>query len=279
MKLGIIASWENEATFETVKKLGLDGMEFTVNHNIDSRKFSDDVPEIQSRMKKYGLSVLSAGRWGMKRVDDDGHILHDALEHDKSVILSAHRLNCPVFNCGCNYAKNLNLKENFEVAYDYFSKLIAFAEDKNVKIAVYNCEWENFVIGPAQWRVLLPALPKLGIKYDPSHSVEHTHDYKEYLPEMIEFGDRFYHFHAKGSLFVDGVHYDDPPVGMDGINWGAVFDILYTKNYDGAVSYEPHSQYWTGKKGRWAIDFSLNYIRPFLMPEDYEGEMASAYSL
>ena len=33
------------------------------------------------------------------------------------------------------------------------------------------------------------------------------------------------------------------------------------------------------KKGRWGIDFSLNYIKPFLMPEDYEGSMASAYSL
>lgn len=279
MKLGIIASWENEATFETVKKLELDGMEFTVNENIDSRKFLDDVPEIQSRAEKYGLSVLSTGRWGMKRVDDDGHILPEALEHDKNVILGAHRLNCPVFNCGCSYAKNRTLKENYEIAYDYFTKLLDYAEDKNVKIAVYNCEWENFVISSAQWRVLLPALPKLGIKYDPSHSVEHTHDYKEYLPEMIEFGDRIYHFHAKGSLFVNGIRYDDPPVGMDGINWGAAFDILYTKNYTGAISYEPHSPYWTGKKGRWAIDFSLNYIRPFLMPEDYEGEMASAYSL
>ena len=47
MKLGIIASYEKEKTFETVKKLGLDGIEFTVNHNIDSRKFLDDIPEIE----------------------------------------------------------------------------------------------------------------------------------------------------------------------------------------------------------------------------------------
>ena len=36
MKLGIICSYEHEKTYETVKGLGLDGMEFTINHNIDS---------------------------------------------------------------------------------------------------------------------------------------------------------------------------------------------------------------------------------------------------
>lgn len=279
MKLGIIASPENEATFETVKSLGLDGMEFTVNHNIDSKKFLDDVPVIRKRLAQNGLAALSVGRWGMKRVDDDGKRIPEAFEHDKNVILGASQLGCPVFNCGCNYAKNRTLQENYEIAIGYFADLIAFAEDKNVKIAVYNCEWENFVIEPEQWRVVMPALPTLGIKYDPSHCTERTGGYDAYLPEMLAFGDRFYHFHVKGSLIVGGKRYDDPPAGMDGINWGAVFDILYTKNYAGAVCYEPHSPYWTGKKGRWGIDFSLNYIKPFLMPEDYEGSMASAYSL
>ena len=279
MKLGIIASPENETTFETVKSLGLDGMEFTVNHNIDSKKFLDDVPVIRKRLAQNGLAALSVGRWGMKRVDDDGKRIPEAFEHDKNVILGASQLGCPVFNCGCNYAKNRTLQENYEIAIGYFADLIAFAEDKNVKIAVYNCEWENFVIEPEQWRVVMPALPTLGIKYDPSHCTERTGGYDAYLPEMLAFGDRFYHFHVKGSLIVGGKRYDDPPAGMDGINWGAVFDILYTKNYAGAVCYEPHSPYWTGKKGRWGIDFSLNYIKPFLMPEDYEGSMASPYSL
>ena len=279
MKFGIITSWENESAFETVKQLGLDGMEYTVNHNIDSKKFLEDVPEIKRRLEKYGLSALSTGRWGMKRVDDDGKILPEALEHDKNVISGASQLGCPVFNCGCNYAKNRTLAENYEIATDYFSKLIDFAADKNVKIAIYNCEWENFVISPEQWRVVLPSLPALGIKYDPSHCTERVKGYGSYLSEMVEFADRFYHFHVKGSLIIDSMHYDDPPAGMDGINWGAVFDVLYTKNYSGSVCYEPHSRYWTGSKGRWAIDFSVKYIKPFIIPEDYKGDMSSPYSL
>lgn len=64
MKFGIITSWENESAFETVKQLGLDGMEYTVNHNIDSKKFLEDVPEIKRRLEKYGLSALSTGTLG-----------------------------------------------------------------------------------------------------------------------------------------------------------------------------------------------------------------------
>lgn len=279
MKLGIITSWEKASTYETVRGMGLDGMEFTVNGSIDSKKFLADIPEIKKNLAANNLSTLSVGRWGMRRVDDDGKVIPEALEHDKNVILGASQLGCPVFNCGCNYAKNLTLMQNYEVAVGYFAELLDFAKDKGVKIAVFNCEWDNFIIEPEQWRVVLPALPELGIKYDPSHSTERTGSYDYYLPEMIEFGDRIYHFHVKGSLIVNGKRYDDPPAGMDGINWGAVFDILYTKNYNGAICYEPHSQYWTGSKGRWGIDFSLNYIKPFIMPEDYKGEMSSAYSL
>ena len=279
MKLGIICSFQNEKTFDVVKTLGVDGVEFTVNHNIDSKAFLEGAPAIRKALSDRGLATLSVGRWGMKRLDDDGHILPEALEHDKNVIASAEVLGCGVFNCGVNAAKNLNRKQNLEMAYEYFGKLLDFAADKGVKIAAFNCDWENFVVGPAEWDVLLPALPALGIKYDPSHAIGRAKGYGTYLSEMKRYGDRFHHFHVKGALYIDGERYDDPPAGMDGINWGAVFDLLYTKNYAGTVSYEPHSPYWTGSKGRWAIDFSLAYIKPFLMPEDYVGEMSSAYML
>lgn len=95
MKLGIIASYQEEKTFETVKNLGLDGIEFTVNFNKDSKQFLEDIPEIARRMEKYGLTTLSTGRWGMKRVDDDGKVIPEALEHDKNVILGAHQARLP----------------------------------------------------------------------------------------------------------------------------------------------------------------------------------------
>ena len=64
----------------------------------------------------------------------------------------------------------------------------------------------------------------------------------------------------------------DAPAGLDMIDWKSVMDLLYTKNYDGMLSIEPHSHYWKGKKGQWGIDYTINYFRPMIMPEDYEYE-------
>ena len=55
MKLGIIASYQEEKTFETVKNLGLDGIEFTVNFNKDSKQFLEDIPEIARAWKNMVL--------------------------------------------------------------------------------------------------------------------------------------------------------------------------------------------------------------------------------
>ena len=55
----------------------------------------------------------------------------------------------------------------------------------------------------------------------------------------------------------------------DMTNWGAVMDMLYTKGYDGMLSIEPHSEYWQDAKGAWGIDFTIQYIRPYVMPDGY----------
>lgn len=59
------------------------------------------------------------------------------------------------------------------------------------------------------------------------------------------------------------------PVGLDQTNWGAVMDVLYTVGYNGMLSIEPHSGYWMGVRGQWGVEFTINYIKPYIMPEDY----------
>ena len=268
MKLGIINGW-SEGCIKYVHDKGLDAVEFCVNHNYDAAEFLAQANEIKGYSEKYGVAVGSMGRWGMTRIDDNGEIIPEALEADKNVIEAASIIGCPVYNCGVNYVEEKSFYENCNIAIDYLGKLIEFAKDKGVKIAVYNCRWENFIVEPKVWEVVLSALPELGIKYDISHCLYHDGNY---LAEMRDWGHRFYHFHLKGCVYFDNDVYDDAPAGMDCINWGAAMDILYTKNYNGMLSIEPHSHYWQGKKGQWGIDFTINYFRPFIMPEDYEYE-------
>lgn len=265
MKLGIINGWD-EGSFKYVASLGLHAVEFCCNHNYDSMEVAGHTDEILSYSKKYDVAVGSIGRWGQKRIDDDGNVIESALQHDKNLIDAASRFGCPVFNCGCNYTDSKTYLENCEIAINYFKTLIDYAKDKNVKIAVYNCDWANFVYNDKAWSIIMPALPELGIKYDTSHCLGRRGDY---LSEMKKWGKRIYHFHLKGSLYIDGLHYDDPPVGLDQTNWGAVMDVLYTVGYNGMLSIEPHSGYWMGVRGQWGVEFTINYIKPYIMPEDY----------
>ncbi|MBP3559955.1 MAG: sugar phosphate isomerase/epimerase [Clostridia bacterium] len=268
MKLGIINGWE-EGNIKYVSDKGLEAVEFCVNHNYNSAEFLKKAEDIKGYCEKYGVVVGSMGRWGQTRIDDNGEIIPEALQDDKNIIDAASIIGCPVFNTGVNYTESKSFYENCRIAIDYLSQLIEYAKEKNVKISVYNCSWENFVVEPKAWHPVLSALPELGIKYDASHCLSRGGDY---LSEIMDWGERFYHFHLKGAVYVNGEHYDDAPAGLDMIDWKSVMDLLYTKDYDGMLSIEPHSHFWTGKKGQWAIDYTINYFRPMIMPENYEYE-------
>ena len=265
MKLGIINGWD-EGSFRYVADLGLHAVEFCCNHNYDSMEVAGHVDEIKALSQKYDVAVGSIGRWGQTRIDQNGEIIPAALQHDKNLIDAASALGCPVFNAGCNAVAGKTFEENCATAINYFGILLDYAKGKNVKIAVYNCEWENFVVSEAAWEKVLGALPELGLKYDTSHCLGRRGDY---LHEMLNWGHRIYHFHVKGSLYIDDRHVDDPPAGLDQVNWGAVMNLLYIKGYNGMLSIEPHSGNWMGVRGQWGVEFTIKYITPYIMPENY----------
>lgn len=167
MKLGIINGW-SEDSFAYVAQKGLHAVEFCCNHNYDSMEVAGHVDEIRERMAKYDVVVGSIGRWGQRRIDENGNIIESALQHDKNLIDAASALGCPLFNTGCNAVEGKSFEENCAIAIDYFGKLIDYAKGKNVKIAVYNCSWENFVVEDPAWEIVLGALPDLWLKYDTS---------------------------------------------------------------------------------------------------------------
>ncbi len=265
MKLGIINGWD-EASFRYVNALGLGAVEFCCNHNYDSMEVLGQVDAIRGYSERYGVAVGSIGRWGQTRIDGDGHIIESAFQHAKNLVHAASALGCPVFNAGVNPVEGKSFEENCAIAVDYFGRLIDYAQGKGVRIAAYNCDWSNFVVDDASWTAVLGALPQLGIKYDTSHCLGRRGDY---LAEMLKWGGRIAHFHVKGSLYINGHHYDDPPAGLDQVQWGAVFDLLYTKGYNGMLSIEPHSGHWMGVRGQWGVEFTVRFIRQFIMPEDY----------
>ena len=258
MELGII-SWISEADFVRVKNKGLSFVELDVNDR--AQEFLEHLAEVKEYSAKYGLPVAAIGRWGSNRICAEG-ICAEELELECQLIDAAGELGCGVYITGCNYVDELSYYENCTHAIHYFEKLIAYGRDKNVKIATYNCRWNNFVCDPEAFRIIHGYLKDLYIKYDPSHCVYAGGDY---LKEARDWGSRFIHVHIKGSLVVEGQRFDDPPAGLDMTNWKAFLAILYAKGYDGGLSIEPHSENWRGELGEKGVDLTIRYIRQLLL--------------
>ena len=185
MELGII-SWIEEENFRKAKELGLSFVELDVNDRAE--EFLSHLDQVISFSKAYEMPVGAMGRWGSDRISKDG-IRQEELELEYRLIDAASRLECGVYITGCNYVEELSYYENCSFAIAYFEKLIARGKEKGVKIAVYNCRWNNFVCNPMAYTVIHGYLKDLYIKYDTSHCI---YDGGDYLQETKDWGDRLY---------------------------------------------------------------------------------------
>lgn len=262
MRLGII-NGHGAASFDYVKGKGLEFIESCCNNDEDAADFTAHVSDIKANIARTGIPVASVGRWAAKP-NQGGMFNGQQMESQISLFDAAAEVGSPVFVCGCNYDNSVSLYKNYTFAVEYFGRLLERAKGRNIKIAVYNCSWENFICSPREWEVILGELAQLGIKYDCSHSINAGRDY---LTELSDWGGRIYHFHVKGTVVTRGRYIDDPPAGIDGFNWGEIFAILYARGYDSGLSIEPHSATWQGgsELGKKGIDFTIKYIRQYIL--------------
>lgn len=262
MKLGIIID-PTEQGFAYAHKFGLETGEFCYNVDHDAIALLAQAEDLKRWSAQYGVQVASIGRWGAERVRADGTFTEEQAQ-DFALIDLAAALGCPSFVCGLNPVEGMEFEENAHLGASYFRSLIAYAQGKNVRVNVYNCDWNNIIYDKRGWDIVLKEAPGLGIKYDPSHCINRDGDY---LAEMMEYGEYIGHFHVKGTLRINGDNIPDPPAGMDNIHWGAIMAILYTVDYQGMLSIEPHSAVWReGPLADFGVRFTANMMRGYLMP-------------
>lgn len=261
MLLGMINSWTEDG-FRQVNSYGLKAIEFCYNIGNDPADLETALPDLKKWSRGYDVQVGSMGRWGTDKLDEKGAVLEDEFRNNCKLIDIASELGCPVFNTGVNYLENLSYLQNCNAALVFLSRLCDYGQSRGVKIATYNCHWNNYIDRPKAWELVHKTLPALGIKYDPSHCII-TGDGR-YIDEIIDWGDRFHHFHIKGTLTANDEVVDCPPAGMDDVRWPAVFAALYAKHYDGMLSIEPHSATWQGPLGDFGVRFTIDYIRKFI---------------
>lgn len=300
MKLGIIQPVE-AASFDRVKELGLDFVEFDCNPANYFGKPMSEVLSIKEEMKaaseRTGIEVGAVGRWASHIIDANGGVIEDEWNEVKSVIDFGAYLGAKYYLCSVAYVKELSYYKNITAAIHVLNDIVAYAKERGMECAIVNCIMgDNYIRTPEQWKLVLDEVPGLGIKYDPSHSFVHGGPHGAYMDEGIQWGDRFTYCHVKGVIqrgesqepqhwkerefaaahpelaeeilkeqFGKNDWYDNPPAGLDCINWRAFFGILYKHGYDGYLSIEPHSRTWQGEKGEKGLKYTIKYIRDLMI--------------
>lgn len=235
-------------------------VEINVHQNLaewESRKES-----YKNLLTRFGIQVDAMGIWGRNYISDNEQERQTCLEELRRHIDLASFLEAEVVMTGGGEDPDQPMEFQAQKACEILRPLVEYAQSKGIKFAFYNCHWTNHITGPTAWDVVDHLLPTVGIKFDPSHPF---YDDVDYLEHARDYGHKFIHFHAKGSMKVGGKHFEDPPAGMDQIDWRSLFAILHKHNYRGDISIEPHSDTWTGDRYYKGILFSKRFLEQFVI--------------
>lgn len=257
-----------------------------VSH-IDVANLTDEgAAEIRELMAAHRVEISALAYYPNPLHPDRGTraAVHD---HLRQVIEGAQRLSVPIVGTFVGADKARGLAENLAEFRRVWPELVAFAEDRGVKIAIENCpmlfsadEWpagNNFAYSPAAWREMFDAIPSdhFGLNFDPSHLVWQFIDCER---AVYEFGSRFLHVHGKDlevrrdglyehGVMAAGVGWAVPRLcGLGQVDWGRFFAALYAVGYDNVVSIEHEDRDFEGSLELVQRGFRLarNTLLPYL---------------
>lgn len=165
-----------------------------------------EAEEIKAYMKAFGLTISSLAYYD-NNLHNNLKIRAEINEHVKKCIDAAFLLDVP--SVGTFVGRNIDksIKDNFDEFEVVFGELVAYAENKGIKLVIENCPMEGWqkpgVPGtisftPELWREMFRRVPSksFGLNYDPSHLLIQLIDY---IAPIEEFKDRIFHVHAKDA--------------------------------------------------------------------------------
>lgn len=260
MRIGRIQNNYTAEGFDLVKDTGLSFIEICCNDYEETDRLIAAKDNVKAQIARTGIDVSCVGRWNHD-LNEGGAINAEKKANYIALLDTAIALGAKTFVCGCNYDESISLYRNYVNAIDLFGDLLSHA-DGRIHVAVQNCSWNNFVVSPEQWSVVLGELRDLWIKYDASHAYNRRQDY---LGQLSDWGERVAHVHIKGTTIAGKSTVADPPAGMDDIAWPSLFSILYARGYNGDLSIEPHSSIWQGELGVAGVEFTRSFISKFVL--------------
>jgi len=221
--------------------------------------------EITGELAERGVTISGLGYYPNPLHPDPAHRAA-VRAHLEQVITAASTLGVGVVNTFLGADRTVSQRENWVQAKEVWPGLVAHAEERGVRIAIENCpmifshdEWpagHNLAYSPAIWRTMFEEFGEtVGLNFDPSHLVWQLIDMET---AIAEFGERFYHVHAK-DLEIDqqglyeqgilslGMGWQVPRLpGLGEVDWPRFFSALYRVGYDGVVCVEHEDRDFEG---------------------------------
>lgn len=301
MEIGFVTAIAHDSTFEEVlafaAETGYDVVEpmcwplgkaerrYAGITHIDVADFgSVECAAVKQLCERYGVGLSALGYYPNPLVGDAAE--RDVYtSHLRSVIDASALLDVGLVTTFVGRDHEKSLAENMELFEQVWPPLVAYAEEKGVRIAIENCpmlfsddEWpggKNLAVSPSVWRQMFDVIPSasFGLNFDPSHLIWQGIDY---VRAIREFGDRLLHVHVKDERVspdrlyehgILGLGWHDPKLpGLGDCDWGAFFAALTDVGYRGPVVIEVEDRaYEYGLDGRQrALRQSLRYIEPFI---------------
>lgn len=239
--------------------------------------------------EQHGVSISGLGYYP-NPLSPDEEESDGAVEQIRKVIEASATLGVNKMNTFIGRNWKQSVEENWPRFLATWKPIIAFAEERGVKVGIENCpmsftydEWpggKNLAISPSIWRRMFDDIASdyFGLNYDPSHLIW---QHMDYLKPITEFSAKLFHIHAK-DVRLDRQRLDDVGIlatpheyhtpklpGLGSVDWGQFFSVLTDAGYNGPVCVEVEDRAYEGplEMRRLSLKQSCTYLRNFIPAE------------
>lgn len=253
--------------------------------NVDVERLdAAEAERIRDRAAAAGLTISALGFYENHLHPDRGQRAANQA-HLRRTIEAAALLRVSLVGTFAGFDPDRTTEENLGLAVEVWEPLIAFAEDRGVRLMFENCPmvgWNregrpgNLAHSPALWEEIFRRLPSrsLGLNFDPSH----LHRYgMDYVAAARDFAPRILHVHAKDSEILadrlarhgylgDGWARFRIP-GQGRIDWVPLLSALHEAGYDGVLSVEHEDRTWHRdlEETKRGFEQALRFLRSITM--------------
>lgn len=252
-----------------------------------------EADEIKAYFKEYGLKISSLAYYD-NNLDKDPARREFINNHTKKVIDAAVMLETPLVGTFVGRNIDKNMEENFNEFEEVFTDLVAYAENKGIKLMIENCDmkgWQypgipgTISYTPELWEEMFRRVPSksFGLNFDPSHLIP---QFIDYLQAAEAFKDRIFHVHAKDAEILPdrlnkyGINnrqlykagedhtgywrYRMPGLGQ--VDWEKLIKLLRNNGYEGVISTEHEDPLYEGNetKVKEGLVLGIRHLEKFI---------------